>query len=347
MSHGLFHRYEANPILQADDWPYPVNAVFNPGATEFNGDTLLLVRVEDRSGLSHLTVARSEDGFRNWRIDERPTFTPDLKSYEEAWGIEDPRITRLKDGTYMIVYTGYSLGGPLVCLASTTDFESFQRHGVLMTPEDKDSALFPDQFDERWALIHRPASPGAHAFGAHMWVSFSPDLRHWGDHRVLLPARRGGYWDANKVGLSPPPMRTEYGWLLCFHGVKTTPAGALYRLGLAMVDLNDPSLLKIRSSEWVFGPDTPYERTGDVQDVVFPCGWILEGDGNTIRMYYGASDTSVAVAVGNLDQLLEHLHKTCVCGRKHQLGDACEVAATAPLVSSRFRGQFSSAEKAP
>lgn len=301
----VFTRYEGNPILTARQWPNIVNAVFNPGATTFEGETLLLVPVEDRSGMSRLTVARSANGYTDWTIESDRSLLPDLNSTEERWGIEDSRITKCgKD--YMIVYTGYSEGGPLICVASTTDFRTFKKHGVVMPPEDKDGALFPACFDGRWALIHRPV-PTMSGHGAHIWLSWSPDMQHWGSPTILIPARRGGWWDANKVGLGPPPLRTQHGWLLCYHGVKSTAAGSIYRLGLAMADLQHPEKLIARSNEWVFGPAAPYERAGDVSDVVFPCGWILEDDEDTIRMYYGAADTSVCVATASLGHLLDLL----------------------------------------
>ena len=130
-----------------------VNTVFNPAATVFEGETLLLVRVEFRSGLSHLAVAKSPNGRSDWTIDHDRRFEPRLDTFEEQWGIEDPRITKVGD-EYMIVYTGYSAGGPLVCLATTTDFRTYECHGVLMSPEDKDAGLFPVQFGGRWAQIH-------------------------------------------------------------------------------------------------------------------------------------------------------------------------------------------------
>ena len=298
----LFHRYEVNPILTATDWPYTVNAVFNPGVTRFGGETLLLVRVEDRTGLSHLSVACSPDGIGDWRIEADRRLLPELGSESERFGIEDPRITLCGD-EYMIVYTGYSSAGPLICLASTSDFESFERRGTLMPPEDKDAALFPRTFDARFALIHRPvAMQPRHA--AHIWLSWSPDLRHWGDHTILLPAREGGWWDAHKVGLGPPPLLTERGWLLLYHGVRVTAAGSIYRLGLALLDADRPDHVLTRSSEWIFGPDAPYERAGDVPEVVFPCGWLLADDGDTLRLYYGAADTSICLATTSLRALL-------------------------------------------
>jgi len=307
----LLRRYEGNPILTTADWPYPANSVFNAGATLLrSGETLLLVRVEDRRGISHLTVARSRDGITNWRIDPQPTLRPDPEHYpEEVWGIEDPRITWIEElGCYAITYTSFSTSGPLVSLALTSDFRHFERRGVIMPPEDKDAALFPRRFDGRWALIHRPISTYP-TLRANIWISFSPDLKHWGDHTVLLEARQGAWWDATKIGLSPPPIETPEGWLIIYHGVRMTPAGCLYRLGLALLDLEDPRRVIRRSDEWIFGPDAPYERVGDVADVVFPCGAILDPRTGELRLYYGAADTSIALAIGHISEILDWLLK--------------------------------------
>ena len=235
----LFSRFDGNPIIKPADFSRMVNAAFNPAAVSFEGQTLLLIRVEDRTGLSRLVVATSDDGFTDWQIDIDRGIAPDLDCFEEQWGVEDPRITRTDDG-YLIVYTGYSPGGPLVCLATTSDFRTFERRGVIQSPEDKDAALFPQKFDGRWGLIHRPAARGSE-HGAHVWLSWSPDLRHWGDSQILLPARKGAWWDADKIGLGPPPLLTDQGWLLCYHGVRVTVSGSIYRLGLALLDRDDPT----------------------------------------------------------------------------------------------------------
>lgn len=300
----LFIRHEQNPIIEPSQFPEIVNAVFNPGATVFEGKTLLLLRVEYRTGLSSLIVARSDNGVTDWHIEPTRGLHP-VESFEEHWGVEDARITKIGD-EYFVVYTGFSTGGPLVCLARTRDFETWTRCGVLMSPDDKDAALFPTMFDGRWALLHRPA-PVMSGLGAHIWMSFSPDLRHWGDSQVVLPARRGGWWDANKIGLGPPPLLTDAGWLICYHGVRVTAAGSIYRVGLALLDREDPARVIARSNEWVLGPHTTYERGGDVPDVVFPCGWILRDDGDSLDVYYGAADSVVCVAQASLRQLLEYL----------------------------------------
>lgn len=304
----LFKRYEANPILKCPDWPYPVNSVFNPGATMVNNQYLLLARVEDRRGLSHLCAARSANGLTGWEIDRQPTLAPWPERYpEETWGIEDPRVTWIEDlGLWAVTYTAYSDAGPLVSLATTKDFVNFQRLGPVMPPEDKDAALFPVKFRGRYAMLHRPVP--ASSVRKHIWISFSPDLKHWGDHQVLIPARTGAWWDANKIGLSPPPLETPEGWLILYHGVRETVGGCLYRLGLALLDRDDPTRVLRRSDQWIFGPEEPYEKSGDVGNVVFPCGWILHDD--DLSIYYGGADSCVAVAIASLSDVLGFL-KDC------------------------------------
>src|SRR6202020_1502274 len=173
----LLFRHPANPILTHRDWPYPINSVFNAGATLLaDGTTLLLCRVEDRRGLSHLCAARSKNGVDGWVVDPEPTLRPDPERYhEELWGIDDPRITFVEElGKYVVAYTAFGKGGPGVALALTEDFRSFERYGLVMQPDDKDAALLPRRIDGRFALVHRPM----HDSGAHIWISFSPDLRN-------------------------------------------------------------------------------------------------------------------------------------------------------------------------
>ena len=304
----LFHRHKLNPILTAADWHYPVNSVFNPGATLLaDGTTLLLCRVEDRRGLSHLCAARSANGVENWQIDTQPTLLADPEHHpEELWGIEDPRITYVPElKKYAVVYTAYARDGPGVALAFTEDFHHFERYGVIMSPEDKDAALLPHRIGGNWALIHRPVS----APDAHMWISYSPDLQHWGSHKMMLEARLGAWWDANKIGLSPPPIETPQGWLVIYHGVRHTAAGAIYRLGLALFDLQTPDRCLKRGNEWIFGPEESYELRGDVDNVVFPCGYTIAPDGDTIHLYYGAADMSIALATGSVRAMLKWLEQ--------------------------------------
>jgi predicted GH43/DUF377 family glycosyl hydrolase len=241
----------------------------------------------------------------NWQIDSQPTLLNDPEQFpEEHWGIEDPRITYISElEQYAIAYTAYTRDGPGVALMLTQDFHEFKRYGIIMQPEDKDAALLPRRVGGRWALIHRPVS----ATAAHIWISYSTDLREWGSHKMILKARLGGWWDANKIGLSPPLIETARGWLMIYHGVKQNAAGAIYRLGLALFDLDDPEHCLKRGDEWVFGPEESYEQHGDVDKVVFPCGYTIASDGDTIHLYYGAADTSIAMATGSVHAMLERL----------------------------------------
>jgi predicted GH43/DUF377 family glycosyl hydrolase len=188
-------------------------------------------------------------------------------------------------------------------MALTEDFHQFERSRLIMSPDDKDAALLPHRIGDHWALIHRPVSGPR----ANMWISYSADLRHWGSHKLMMEARRGAWWDANKIGLSPPPIETDRGWLVIYHGVRQTAAGSLYRLGLALFDLETPEHCLKRGDEWVFGPEEPYELYGDVGYVAFPCGYTIAPDGDTLHLYYGAADTSIALATGSIQTMLDWL----------------------------------------
>jgi predicted GH43/DUF377 family glycosyl hydrolase len=184
------------------------------------------------------------------------------------------------------------------------DFTEVRRMGPVMPPDDKDAALFPRRFHGRWAMIHRPSAVRGFA---HIWLSYSPDLIHWGDHQLLLEARDGAWWDAGKIGLGPPPLETAEGWLLCYHGVHATSSGPIYRVGLALLDLEDPRRVLRRTDEWVLAPTEPYERSGDVNKVVFPTGWVVDPVTQRLSIYYGAGDSVIARVSTTLPEVLSML----------------------------------------
>lgn len=304
----LFRRHRSNPILSADDWPYPIHTVFNPGAVRLkDGRTLLLCRCEDHRGLSHFCKAISDDGVTGWRIDTKPTFQSDPTHYpEELWGVEDPRITYVPElDKYVIAYTAVGPAGPGVSLATTTDFETFERLGLTMQPDDKDAALLPYRFDGNFLLIHRPVT----SEGADIWINQSPDLKTWGRPLLLMRARKGPWWDANKIGLCTPLIETSEGWLMTYHGVRTHASGSLYRVGIALLDLKDPCHAILRGASWLMGPETEYERTGDVANVVFPCGVTMGSDNDTLNFYYGAADSCICLASASIRDLLHWLRE--------------------------------------
>jgi predicted GH43/DUF377 family glycosyl hydrolase len=304
----VFRRHPANPILTPDAWPYPANAVFNPAAVQMpSGETVLLCRVEDYRGFSHLTVARSADGYTDWHIDSSPTLLPDPSRPEEEWGLEDARVVWVEEiGAFAVTCTAYSRNGPLVTLMLTEDFKTFERKGPIVPPDDKNAALFPVRFDGRWAMLHRPMTSRADHHG-HVWISHSPDLKHWADPCSVLSTRSGPYWDNIRMGIASPPIETDEGWLLMYHGVRKTVSGDLYRVGACMLDRDNPCKVVKRSGQWLIGPSAPYERVGDVPNVVFPCGHVLDRDADELRIYYGAADTCIGVATASFSGLLDWL----------------------------------------
>jgi len=303
-----FKRYEGNPILTPENWPYKVGAVFNPGAIKFNDEILLLVRVEDKQGYSHLTIAKSKDGKTNWQINSVPTLKAEQESGEAVFGLEDPRIIWLEDRQEYIItcvsfFEGVTGEPPGISLISTKDFLEFKRLGQQLMPPNKNASLFPETFKGYYALINRPIFGGK----ADIWVSFSRDLNFWGKDRVLIPARDRA-WDSDRVGLGPPPVKTQDGWLIIYHGARNTASGSIYRVGLALLDLETLKVIR-RSKDWVLGPKESYERVGDVDDVVFPCGAVVDKKTNELLVYYGAADSVIALATANLNDILAYLKK--------------------------------------
>lgn len=287
-----FRRYAKNPILTADDIPYECNTVFNAAACRLGDQYVLLLRVEGLDGHSHLTLAFSRDGY-HFDVQDRPwVVCPKEGPFAryECYGLEDPRITRIGD-TYYIVYTAFGPHGPRVAIGETRDFREFRRISLATEVDNKDAVLFPEKIGGSYVMLDRPGGMGGRA--GSIWITYSHDLIHWGRARVVLDPRSG--WGNSKLGASTPPIRTDEGWLVIYHGVRVTGSGRLYRVGAMMLDLEDPSRVLGFSPHFIFGPEKDYERTGDVPNVVFPCGQVLEPDG-TLKMYYGAADTCIGLA---------------------------------------------------
>ncbi|MHC4457268.1 MAG: glycoside hydrolase family 130 protein [Planctomycetota bacterium] len=300
-SYDIIQRWEGNPIITIEDIPFPCNTVFNAACAKYNGQYILLLRVEDLTGCSVFALARSTDGY-HFELELQPVMTPCMeegcfKEYEKK-GIEDPRITEI-DGVFYIMYTAVSPYGSLLALAKTTDFKKFERVALVSEPENKDGVLFPEKINGKYARLDRPVAGGM----GNIWISYSDDLITWGNSRCVMTIR-DDHWDSWRIGASSQPIKIEDGWLVIYHGAKMTAGGPIYRLGAVTLDTEDPSKVTCRSAIPILAPREYYERVGDVNNVVFSCGAILEDDGHELKIYYGASDTSICVGTANVNALM-------------------------------------------
>jgi len=248
------------------------------------------------TSISHLRVARSRDGI-NFEIEDTPAIAP--ANDVEAFGIEDPRISFI-DGTYYISYVGVCPLGVTTCLASTKDFSSFQRHGVIFCPDNKDVVLFPEQVGSKYYALHRPVSS---LFRKHdIWIAESPNLRCWGNHRHLM-GPRADFWDEIKVGASAVPFKIEAGWLEIYHGADRNNR---YCLGAVLLDTTQPWKVVARSEKPILEPQADYETEGFFGNVVFTCGLLYED--NKLRIYYGVADTAICYAELPIQEVIESLN---------------------------------------
>lgn len=300
--YDVVERWKDNPLITITNIPFPCNTVFNAACAKYKGQYILLLRVEDLTGRSVFALARSDDGY-HFELEPEPVMTPCreegcFKEYERK-GIEDPRITEI-DGVFYIMYTAVSSYGALLALAKTTDFKSFERIALVSEPENKDGVLFPTKIKGQYARLDRPMVGGL----GNIWISYSDDLITWGNSRCVMTIR-DDHWDSWRIGASCQPIKIEDGWLIIYHGVKAASSGPIYRLGAAVLAEDDPAKVLCRSAIPILAPREYYERVGDVNNVVFSCGAILEDDGQELKIYYGASDTSICLAIAKVDELMQ------------------------------------------
>lgn len=288
----MLRRFIKNPILKPkkqNDWESKL--VFNPATAYHNGLFHLLYRAVGEDDISRIGYAVSSDGYEFFRFD-KPVFTP--RGIAESKGCEDPRLVCL-EGKFYMTYTGYSVKGVRVSLASTRNFIQWERHGVVLPDvENKDAVLFPEKVNGRYVMFHRPMTPPRS-----IWVAYSEDLLKWDDFKkVMAPVE--GRWDGVGIGSASPPVKTEKGWLLIFHGIDED---SVYRLGVALLDLNDPFRVIGRYPDPILEPEEEYELRGEVRDVVFGCG-ICEVEGKYF-IYYGGADRVICGATAEKQELLD------------------------------------------
>ena len=242
---------------------------------------------------SSIGYASSADGIHFERLPE-PVLRPGVVP-EESQGVEDPRVVKMGDTFYM-TYTAYDLAWAQIALATSQDLIHWQRHGVIIDHElfghNKDSALFPEKIHGRYCLMHRPDPD--------IYLAFSDDLHHWTDHVCLMQPKFP--WEVTKIGGGAQPIKTEKGWVIVTHGVD---ADLEYRLGIALLDLADPTRVIARQATPILAPEADWERTGDVNNVVFTCGAILRE--RELWVYYGAADTVIGLAKAPIDDFLNDI----------------------------------------
>ena len=296
----LLHRWKRNPIITLEDVPYRCNTIFNGSPVKVGNEYLLLLRIEGLQGYSFFSLARCQDGL-HFQVDKQPCMLPAKEGPFTVWeenGIEDPRITFIECQFY-IMYTAVGRYGHRIALSRTEDFETFERIALVSGPGNKDGVLFPEKIHGMYARLDRPIGNNVGC----IWISYSPDLINWGRSELVI-CPRARYWDSYRIGASVPRIRTDRGWLELYHGLKMTASGPIYRLGTVMLDLENPARVLGRCLEPVLSPREDYERVGDVGNVVFGSGAIVEPNGE-VKVYYGAADTSICVALGTIDELIE------------------------------------------
>jgi len=294
-------RYPRNPVLTRSEVPYPVATVYNAGVVKFQGGYIMLFRANIENGRSIIGIADSEDGFE-FLPRASPFIEPsgnDVFGVYEEHGVEDPRITYL-EGYYYITYGIYSRYGVRNALARTKDFTSLEKIAMITPVDQRNVVLFPEKINGLYVRLDRPHAD-IHPWG--IWISYSPDLIYWGGSKILIKPMHY-HWDELKIGPGAPPIKTSEGWLNIFHGSYPTINSTVYRLGVALHDLDQPERVIGVADEWILQPEELYETTGYVPNVVFTCGAVPEEDGR-IKIYWGGADEVMCVGEAKAQDLVQ------------------------------------------
>lgn len=292
-------RSARNPIVGRHHIP-KTNSIFNSAVVPYRGGFKGIFRCDSHTMAARLHLGESADGV-NWKIEHEPidfACVPGLEELKTKGGY-DPRIACI-DGTYYITWCNDN-HGCTVGVASTKDFATFTQHENAVVPFNRNGVLFPRKINGNFALLSRP-SDNYHTPYGDIFYSESPDLTYWGKHRHVMKPWNG--WNWLKVGTGPVPIETSAGWLMIYHGVVNTCVGYFYRAGAALLDLNEPWRVTHKALPYILAPETPYELTGDVPGVVFPCAALCDAETGRLAIYYGAADTVLGLAFAYVDEVI-------------------------------------------
>lgn len=299
----IMWRSELNPIIGRYSIPSS-NSIFNSAVVPFKDGYAGVFRCDNRRVQMNIFAGFSKDGM-HWDIEHDPIdFKPFGDHFTHSDYKYDPRVTYI-DGKYWITWcNGYH--GPTIGVGFTEDFKTFYQCENALLPFNRNGVLFPQKINGKYALLSRPSDNGHTPFGD-IFLSFSPDMKYWGEHRhVMSPTPfEDSAWQCTKVGAGSVPILTDEGWLMFYHGVITTCNGYRYSMGAVLLDKDEPWRVLYRSMEYLLAPAAPYELAGDVPDVVFPCAALVEGD--KVSVYYGAADTCVCLAHGLIPEIIAWL----------------------------------------
>ena len=297
-------RYDGNPVVRRDALS-DSNSIFNSAVVPFRDGFAGIFRVDDQVGGIHgvkLHAGFSKDGI-HWKLDEKKIeFSGGVRPFEYGF---DPRIAKIGDVFYITWCNGY-FGEPTIGLAKTVDFRTFEQMENIFLPYNRNGVLFPRKINGMYCLLSRPSDNGNTPFGD-IYLSRSPDLRFWGEHRLVMKTEQG--WQRTKIGAGPVPIETTEGWLLFYHGVCQSCCGFRYSFGAALLDLDEPWKVIARDRRYLMSPQTLYECTGDVPNVVFPCAALTDPATGRIAIYYGAADTCVGLAFCRVEEVFTHMER--------------------------------------
>lgn len=304
-SMDVMWRYSKNPVI---DWnPIPRAArIFNSAVVPFKDAFAGVFRADQKNGRATLFPGTSKDAIHfDLGPDPLEWIDEDGKPNRTSYAY-DPRVVKIDD-IYYIQWCD-DMRGPSIGLGKTTDFKTFVRMPNPLMPYNRNGVLFPRKINGKYFLFSRPSDTGHTPFG-NIYISESPDLIHWGNHRFVMGNGGQGWWQGTKIGAGPTPIETKDGWLLFYHGVSGTCNGFVYSIGAAILDIDDPGRVLYRTRDYLLTPEKTYETVGFVPNVAFPCGCLTDADTGRIAIYYGAADTYTAIAFCQVDELLDYIRK--------------------------------------